>query len=365
VIQNARGGGTRTSTAVTIDIPATAENAALLRSIVLYQHHNSWNFHRGDERLRRLLIRLDSWAPSVVDAVRSGRPPDSEWDLISSATELLLFTARVLDLLGAHAQTNAELTNAALSETPASIPRRNTAWDRLVDACANENRRKVRDALLSRIGARQGAGRTTYAIDVTAIGPSLSAFKKTWVLTAPPEEAPLEFRRLFNDIQSRIDEAVRDELEHLRTWYAQMSELLDPNGTTADVADPVAQAVAGALEAGIFEPHRLRTEFDDTARIFRRTRYSVIREIGEIVANSSSQPIGKLLSDLAADRGRPVAEIERFVALAQQCLTASNQRGLQQIETLTAGGGGESDFKNLRQALDDLETVLAEATRDH
>jgi hypothetical protein len=98
-IQQARGGGTRTSTAVSIELPASPENAALLRSVVLYQHHNDWRFSRGDERLRRLLTRLDEWASEVVAAVRAGTASPANWNIIQSATELLILTARILDCL--------------------------------------------------------------------------------------------------------------------------------------------------------------------------------------------------------------------------------------------------------------------------
>jgi hypothetical protein len=137
--------------------------------------------------------------------------------------------------------------------------------------------------------------------------------------------------------------------------------LVDPDASAVDIADTVAEAAAAALEAGIFEPQRLRTEFPDTTRTFRRTRYSVIREVGEVVDHAPSQPLGKLLSDLAIDRGRAIVEIERFVRQAEQLLNASRERGLQQIATLRAGGGSESDLDALRHSLRELKAALDKA----
>lgn len=361
-IQNARGGGTRTSTAVSIEIPASPENAALLRSIVLYQHHNDWSFPRGDERLRRLLKRLDDWAKEVVTAVRAGTPTPGDWGIVQSATELLIFTARILDLPGAHAQTNAELINALLSDPPPSLPRRGTTWDRLVDACASDNRRKVREALLGRVGARQGGGRTAHAVEVAGVAAALTAFKRNWVLAEPADNAPSEFKRLYTDIQSRLEDAVREELDRLRAWHDRVTQTIDPEVAPSDIADVVADAAELALTAGIFEPQRLRMEFTETTRAFRKTRYSVIKEIGAVVATTDSQSPGKLLSDLALDRSRPAAEIDRFITQAEQLVSASQDRGRQQIEALRAGGGADADLRGLAEALDQLGDVLREAS---
>lgn len=360
-IQNARGGGTRTSTAASLEIPASPENAALLRSIVLYQHHNHWTFSRGDERLRRLLTRLDDWARDVVIAVRAGTPTPGEWGIVQSATELLIFTSRILDLPGAHAQTNAELINALLSDSPSSVPRRGTAWDRLVDACLSDNRRKVREALLGRIGARQGGGRTAHAVEVAGIGAALTAFKRNWVLAEPADNAPSEFKRLYTDIQVRLEDAVREEVERLRTWHDRVTQTLDVDGAASDIADVVADAAEVALTAGIFEPQRLRTEFAETTRTFRKARFSVIKEIGEVIAGADLQSLGKLLSDLAVDRSRPIAEIDRFITQAEQLLGASKDRGRQQVEALRAGGGADADLRGLVEALDRLGSVLRQA----
>jgi hypothetical protein len=357
-IQNARGGGTRTSSAVTIGIPASAESAALLRSIVLHQHHNHWEFNRGDERLRRLQARLEDWAQVVIAAVRAGGVQDGSWDLISAATELLTFSARVLDLSGAHSQTNAELVNALLTDPPTAVVRHNSAWDRLADACASDNRRKVRDALLTRIGARQGGGRTAYAVDFTALVPALTGFKRTWSITPPPDEAPSEFRRLHSDIQSRVDEAIRDELERLRSWYDQVAESLDPDAQPLEIADLVTRAAQAAVEAGAFEPHRLQTEFEETARVFRRTKYSVIREIGDLLAQASSQSTGRLLSDLATDRSKATSEIEQFVSQSRQILDASSASATQHIATFQSGGGAREQLRSLQSSLESLADTL-------
>lgn len=359
-IQNARGGGTRTSTAASIEIAASPENAALLRSIVLYQHHNNWRFSRGDERLRRLLSRLDEWATAVIAVVRAGTPSAANWSIVQSATELLIFTARILDLAGSHAQTNAELINALLSDPPANVPRRGTAWDRLADACASDNRRKVREALLGRIGARQGGGRTAHAIETAVVTAALTSFKRNWVLTEPADDAPAEFKRLYSDIQTRLDDAVREELDRLRSWHERIVQAIDPEAAPSDVVDVVADAAEAALAAGVFEPQRLRTEFNETARAFRKTRYSVIKEIGEVVASADSQPLGRLLSDIATDRSRPVAEIHRFVTQAEQLLAASQGRSRQQIDALRAGGGADADLRALVEALTQLRSVLGE-----
>ena len=199
-IGNARGGGPRPASAATIDLPASAESAALLRSVVLYQHHGHWAFERGDERLRRLNARLDVWAREVARLFgRAGavkepgiwfpRQPNC-WYSPPGSWTCQVRTARL----------NADLASALLTSATVEPPRRNSAWDKLADACASDNRRKVRDALLGRIGARQGQGRP-YAIDITALVPAITAIKRTWTLTSPPDEAPTEFKRLYSDVQ--------------------------------------------------------------------------------------------------------------------------------------------------------------------
>jgi hypothetical protein len=359
-IQNARGGGPRPASAVTVHLPATAESAALLRSIALYEHHGHWEFDRGDERLRRLLARLESWAGEVVAAVRAGRSREGTWDLVPTATEMLSLTARILDLPGAHGQTNADLVNALLADATGMAGHRNSTWDQLANASASDNRRKVREALLARITARQGTG-GPQAIDITALVPAITAFKRTWSLRPPPDEAPTEFKRLYGDVQGKLDVAISGELERLRAWHERVTAVLEPVDSPAEIADTVARAVQAAMQSGSFEPQRLRDEFDESARVFRRTRYSVIREVGELVAQAPSLTVGKLLSDLAVDRSRPMAEIDQFLSQAAQIISASQARAAQQITTLKAGGGSKDELLSLQTALDDLKELFRKA----
>jgi hypothetical protein len=359
-IENARGGGPRPSSAVTIHIPAGAESAALLRSVVLYQHHGHWAFDRGDERLRRLTARLDIWARDVTVAVRAGRSHKGTWDLVAAAIELLLLTARILDLPGAHSQVNADLASALLTDVTAAPARRHSAWDRLADACASDNRRKVRDALLARAGARQGQGRP-YAIDITALIPAITAIKRTWTLTPPPDEAPTEFKRLYGEIQSRLDQAITDEVARLGAWHERVTAALEPDGSPAAIGDIVIRAAEAALASGSFEPQRLRDEFDQTTRTFRRTRYSVVQEVGDIISQASVAATGKLLSDLAIDRTQPMSEIDQFVSQAEQIISASQARATQQISTLKAGGGGKDELVSLQTELEELEELIRKA----
>jgi hypothetical protein len=359
-IQNARGGGPRPASAVMVHLPATAESAALLRSIALYEHHGHWEFDRGDERFRRLMTRLDPWARQVVAAVRAGRSHEGTWDLVPTATEMLSLTARVLDLPGAHGQTNADLVNALLSDGTVMAGRRNSTWDQLANASASDSRRKVRDALLARIAARQGTG-GPQAIDITALVPAITAFKRTWSLTPPPDEAPNEFKRLYGDVQAKLDVGIRGELERLRAWHERVTAVLEPVDSPTEIAETIARAVQAAMQSGSFEPQRLRDEFDESTRVFRRTRFSVIREVGDLVAQASSLTVGKLLSDLAVDRTRPMTEIDQFLSQAAQIITASQARAAQQINTLKTGGGSNDELLSLQTALGELKELFRKA----
>jgi hypothetical protein len=359
-IENARGGGVRPSSAITVNLPASAESAALLRGVVLYQYYGHWAFDRGDERLRRLTARLDVWTRDVTSTVRAGGGRAGTWNLVAAATELLAFTARVLDLPGGHSQVNADLAGALLTEITAAPARRNSDWDRLAEACASDYRRKVRDALLARIGARQGTGRA-YAVDFTALVPAITAIKRTWTLAPPPDEAPIEFKRLYGEVQGRLDQAITSELVRLQTWYERVIAALGAETSPADIVEAFTRAAEAALESGSFEPQRLRGEFDETARAFRRTRYSVIAEVGDLMSNAPHSLTGKLLSELAVDRARPMAEIDQFVGQATQIISASETRATQQISTLKTGGGSKDALLSLLDALGELEELFRKA----
>jgi hypothetical protein len=220
----------------------------------------------------------------------------------------------------------------------------------------------VRDALLARVGARQGIGRPQ-AIDVTAVQPAVTAFKRSWTLEAPGDAAPTEFKRLFSDIDSRQREAIDDELRRLGEWYDAVTAEFDTEGSATDIADVVARAAQRALEAGVFEPTRLRSEFDETVKLFRRTRFSVAREVNEIVVGAPSQQAGKLLSDLASsDRTRPMDEVDRFRRQASTIIDASTERARQQIAILRSAGGGADELASLRASLEQLRRALGGET---
>ena len=140
-----------------------------------------------------------------------------------------------------------------------------------------------------------------------------------------------------------------------------MTAALEVDGSPADIAETVTRAAEAAVASGSFEPQRLRREFDETARVFRRTRYSVIREVGDLIAQAPQPVTGKLLSDLAVDRGRPMAEIDQFVSQATQIISASQERATQQISTLKAGGGSKDELPSLQAALGELEELFRKA----
>lgn len=182
------------------------------------------------------------WATSMFSGTsrRQGHPRggagESDWDLAANATELLAFTARVLDLGGSHSGLNTDLINALLTETPTRPAKRNSAWDKLVEVAASDNRRKGREALLARIAARART-RRPQAIDQTRILPRLVGFKRSWSLTAPPDEAPVEFRKLHEEVTGRLGEAIESELERLRAWQERVVSKLDVDAVPAEVVD--------------------------------------------------------------------------------------------------------------------------------
>lgn len=357
-IENALGGGALPSTSVPIVIPASATSATLLQAIVLHEHHGDWRFERGDERLRQLLTRLEEWGAQVVAAVRRGGAAASiEWDPLSTAVELLMFAARIADIPGSHSNLNADLVDALVADSATPAVRRGNAWDRLVDACVSDSRRKVRDSLLARVGARQGTGRPQ-AIDLTAILPAVTAFKRTWTLTVPPADAPKEYRRLHADIESRLDEALAEELERVRAWCERVTEWLPAEATAVEIADEFASAAAKALTAGIFEPRRLRDTFDETSKLFRRTRLATVRELQDLVG-SDERSEGKLLSDLAIDRQKSMMEIDRFVEQSKEIVRGSIERARIQLATFSEGAGAADHLQVLKARLTELEVALA------
>jgi hypothetical protein len=361
-IERARGGGTRTSSALSIAIPANTESATLFASIVRYQHYGHWRFERGAEALSRLMNRVDAWASDVVAHVRAGGGTSTPWKLVDAAVELLMISARVLDLPGAHSQTNADLIGALLSDPPNQRARRSAEWDRLADACASDNRRLVKDALLNRISARQGGGPTVHAIDVAGVTAALTTFKRTWSLSALPEEAPQEFKRLAEAIGSRLQPGIDAELARLRSWHEATSSALGDAVSAPELAEKVATAASDAFSAGSFAPERLRSEFTETVKAFRKAKYSVVATVGDVLEGAGTTTnVGKLLSDVAADRTRPMDEIAKFVEQSTQILQASRQRAEQQLTTLREGSEGQDALQTLRNTLEQLESVLNEA----
>lgn len=327
-----------------------------------YEHYGHWRFERGAEALSRLLDRVDGWARDVVAYVRAGGDSSTKWDLVPTAIELLMISARILDLPGAHSQTNADLIGALLSDPPSQRPRRSPAWDRLADACASDNRRAVKDALLTRISARQGGGTTVHAIDSLRVAAALTTLKRTWTISALPEEAPQEFRRLAEAIGSRLQPGIDAELARLKSWHEATTSALGNAGSAQVLADKVAAAAAEAVAVGTFDPLRLRSEFEETTRLFRRSRYSVVAAVGEVLEGAdASTSAGKLLSDVAADRTRPMAEITKFVEQSTWILEASRQRAEQQLTTLRSGGESQDALQALRGTLEELESALDEA----
>ena len=227
-----------------------------IKAVVRYHERKNWDYEGGETdyaRYTNFIAKLAAQAAQHL--VRKGSLLDREG--IKPVAQALLIGARILNLPGASANTDADNLAAMLAEAPpdpfmAGDPQ--TPWQKLKFG-AYRNRNELRSALLSLVSARQGSGAKIYALDSLPLLEAVAALRSSkWDL----EEDPVKYFQLPSPglkehcRNLRKPETVIRRGEELGRWAEQVTRALGKGFDASELVANLRATVEEAADAGVF-----------------------------------------------------------------------------------------------------------------
>jgi len=243
------------------DVETGARFITSIAAVVRYHERKNWDYDSGEidyARYTNFISKVARQAEKHILAKGSLLCREG----IKPVAQALLIGARILNLPGASANTDAENLSAMLLKAPADAgysQESQTPWQRLKSG-TNHSRNELRSALLSLVSARQGTGEIIHALNST---PLLEAIKelraKNWILEADPTSYfDLPSQGLKEHLrQLRNTSPVTQRADAIISWADQVTEVFGKDFDAKELVANMRSAVIEALDAGVF---RCRTK---------------------------------------------------------------------------------------------------------
>ncbi len=281
------------------DVKATNEFFTAIAAVVRYDLRRNWDYEDGEidaAAYANLISRLSAETALWLDQ----RGPYLRPALVESVGRALLIDARVLNLPGASAITDAENQRAMLAAAPANEPPGNSdAWSRL-KAGAHSERAALLAPLLRRLAARQGGGQPQ-AVDGAVLLGAIKATRTSWSLANLPaellNEATSGIREPLRRLRNNLEEAVRRRQEEVTKWLTLVISSFGEEFVLTEVQEQMRTTLLKARENGVF---RLRDGNYETLRL----KVKNVGALSDAVAQASratkaDTPFGTTLAALA------------------------------------------------------------------
>ena len=221
-----------------------------ITSVVRYHERKNWDYDDGEidyARYTNFISKLARQAEKHF--ISKGSLLSREG--IKPVAQALLIGARILNLPGASANTDAENLSAMLFDAPTDAGvsgEPQTPWQRLRFG-THRSRNELRSALLSLVSARQGTGEKIHAIDSTLLLEAISELRaKRWVLEGDPtSHFNLPSQGLKEHLrQLRNSTPVTQRADEIISWADRVTAAF---GTDFDATELVANMRAAVVEA--------------------------------------------------------------------------------------------------------------------
>jgi len=252
-----------------------------IKAVVRYHERKNWDYEDGETdyaRYTNFIAKLAAQAAQHL--IRKGSLLSREG--ITPVAQALLIGARILNLPGASANTDADNLAAMLAEAPpdpAMTGDPQTPWQKLKFG-AFRNRNELRSALLSLVSARQGSGAKIHALDSLPLLEAAAALRASkWDL----EEDPVPYFQLPSQglkehcRNLRKPEAVIRRGEEIVGWAEQVTRAFGKDFDASELVANLRATVVEAGDAGVFR-FRDRKPTELLPRIKDATSLGAIRD---------------------------------------------------------------------------------------
>ena len=229
-----------------------------MRAVARYHTKKDWLYEDGEDDAALYANLIERLARQALAFYRRNGV-ELKPEAVKPLAQALLIDARLLNLLGASANTNEENLAAMFAAAPEPLPTTgDPGWVRLRIG-AQQVRTDMQGLLLRAVGARQSGFETVYAVDAARLIEAIELLRKQdWQL---PGDVNLD---LFRDQSTNLKDHLRDlkrlgaiieqRRRSLADWHTSVVEAFGEDFDVQVVVDQLREAVKLANDNGVFRP---------------------------------------------------------------------------------------------------------------
>jgi len=338
------------------------DTAIALQALLLYNHHQHWNFPDGAKYFRIYARKLEEWSQHVLQAVsKCVTKSGTEGDPVPAVVELLAIAGR---MAGCTTISLEDLVNAVFTDLEkVDVTNRVGTWQKLFKRL-EKHKPKLREILESRIPCTKGSSSRLQMIDAVQLVKPLKAVASTWkpqidvsdVSADSPFDAISKARK---EVDELLEEAVWDERDRHLAIYHRVLEELGEDFSQKEVVEALQQSVEATTAIAALTGVN-RDDLKQTMEEFKGARLKdYLSKLQKLQGMDEVYTLLPLLSNLPE---RPVEVITKFLDTARKFVDKSQETVQNNLADLRTTGGGELEgcYQAIERSLLELKQLASE-----
>jgi hypothetical protein len=334
----------------------------LLRAIGRAHLYQRWDYPEAEEDVARYANFVERVLSQAISFLRS-RYFKVKGDALPGLAQSLLVGGRILDVDGAHQQSEAKALSAILAPAAEPAVSGDERWDELRKECFSK-RIPVQQALLAMVAVRQGGAAKIYGIDTVALLAALGDTPQTCRVTAQAlvdDPKNNEDVRLANEHvrflrRTATDTVIRQRQESLIKRRQTVQACLGPTFDKDGLVGTVRETSQLAQTWGVFGPDFTYDTFRDCLRAFQD---AAVSEVLKLLAELDGTPApGVVLRVLSRVDEATLGGTEDFVVKCDEFLRTTLKKLDSEIQNIGTSVGAESAAR-VQRLLGSLAQILA------
>lgn len=333
-----------------------------LQALLLYNHHQHWQFPDGAKYFRIYARKLEEWSQHVLQVVpKCSTKSGAEGDPVPAVVELLAISGR---MAGCTTTSLEDLVNAVFTTLEkVDVTSRSGTWQKLFNSL-KKHQPKLREILESRIPCTKGGSSRLQIIDTVQLVGPLKAVVSTWkpqvdvsdVSADSPFDAISKARK---DVDELLEQAVWEERDRHLAVYQRVLEELGENFSQKLVVEALQQAVNQAREVGVARGVNL----NDLTMVMEEFQKANLKAyINNLQRLQDMNEVATLLPLLSSLRERPLEVITKFLDTARKFVNKSQEAVQNRLADVRTTGGGELEdlYQVIERSLEELQQLTSE-----
>ncbi|PSN16987.1 hypothetical protein C7293_00210 [filamentous cyanobacterium CCT1] len=333
-----------------------------LQALLLYNHHQHWNFKDGAKYFRVYARKLEDWSQYVLQSVpKCSTKSGVDGDPVPSVVELLAIAGR---MAGGTTTSLEDLVNAAFTDLEkVDVSNRAGTWQKLFNSL-KKHQPKLREVLESRIPCTKGGRSVLQVIDAVQLVGPLKSVAATWKpqvdISDISSDSPFDaISKARKEVDELLEQAVWDERDRHLAIYQRVLEELGEDFSQAEVVKGLLQTVERVTEVGVFRG----TNRDDLKKVMEEFKGARLKDyLSKLQKLQDMNEIATLLPLLSSLPERPVEVITKFLDYARKFVDKSQEAVQSNLADLRTAEGGEleASYVAIERSLLELQQLASE-----